>query len=141
MKTNYKLKNNIINLKAIFVIYIFISLVSTPIYIVHAQVMTSTTYKLQSDSVNFGGVRSGSASYNTEDTIGEVSTGNLTGASYNASIGYQQPDSSSGSGNNNGGGNNNLSCIYCKRPKNSEQNFCNCLKFNTNTTGVTINSK
>lgn len=41
----------------------------------------------------------------------------------------------------NGGGNNNLSCIYCKRPKNSEQNFCNCLKFNTNTTGVTINSK
>lgn len=107
MKTNYKLKNNIINLKAIFVIYIFISLVSTPIYIVHAQVMTSTTYKLQSDSVNFGGVRSGSASYNTEDTIGEISTGNLTGTSYNASIGYQQPDSSSGSGNNNGGGNNN----------------------------------
>jgi hypothetical protein len=105
MKINFKLNKNIVNIKAVIAIYIFISLLSTPIYIVYAQVMTSTTYKLQSDSVNFGGARSNSTSYKTEDTIGEVSTGNITGTSYNASIGYQQADISTSGGSNNGGGN------------------------------------
>jgi hypothetical protein len=105
MKINFKLNKNIVNIKAVIAIYIFISLLSTPIYIVYAQVMTSTTYKLQSDSVNFGGARSNSTSYKTEDTVGEVSTGNITGTSYNASIGYQQADISTSGGSNNGGGN------------------------------------
>ncbi len=105
MKTNIKQNKSKINFKAILAVYIFISLLSTPIYIVYAQVMTSTTYKLQSDSVNFGGVRSNSTSYKTEDTIGEISTGNITGTTYNASIGYQQADTNTSGGSNNGGGN------------------------------------
>lgn len=39
------------------------------------QVMSSGTYKIESDSTNFGGSRSTSASYGVEDTVGEISTG------------------------------------------------------------------
>lgn len=105
MKTNYRVQNNMRSRVTILIVCVLTYITFIPIYIVHAQVMTSTTYKLQSDSVNFGGARSSSASYNSEDTIGEVSTGNITGTTYNASIGYQQSDSSSGTGNNNNGGN------------------------------------
>lgn len=51
--------------------------------------MTSTSYSIQSDSVNFG--RQGnSSSYRLEDTLGEVATGDSASASYNLHAGYQQ---------------------------------------------------
>jgi fibronectin type 3 domain-containing protein len=59
-----------------------------PIF-VSAQSMTSGTYAIQTDSVNFGGGNSVSSSYGLESTAGEVATGDLSGVTYAAHIGYQ----------------------------------------------------
>lgn len=55
-----------------------------------AQVMTSTTYKIQSDSVNFGGGLSNSSNYTSESTFGEVATGESNSTNYGIKAGYQQ---------------------------------------------------
>lgn len=55
-----------------------------------AAVMSSTNYSLQSDSVNFGGGQSNSASYRMEDTLGETATGESESANYKIKAGYQQ---------------------------------------------------
>ena len=55
-----------------------------------AQVMSSTNYKIQSDSVNAGGGRSTSTSYAMESTVGEIATGNSTSTHYELRAGYQQ---------------------------------------------------
>ncbi len=54
-----------------------------------AQVMQSTSYRIESDSINIGGSFSSSTSYKLEDTIGEVATGFSSSTSYNLSAGYQ----------------------------------------------------
>lgn len=51
--------------------------------------MSSSVYKIQSDSVNFGGVQSTSTSYGVEDTFGEIATGLSSSAQYAMSAGYQ----------------------------------------------------
>ena len=53
-------------------------------------VMTSSSYSIQSDSVNFGGGQGNSASYRVEDTLGEIATGESESASYKIKAGYQQ---------------------------------------------------
>jgi len=55
-----------------------------------AQVMTSSSYKLQSDSVNVGGGLSSSTSYVQESTVGEVATGVSDSTTYSLRAGYQQ---------------------------------------------------
>ncbi len=55
-----------------------------------AQVMTSGSYQIQSDSVNIGGGYSTSTSYTMESTVGEIATGNSTSSSYSLYAGYQQ---------------------------------------------------
>jgi len=55
-----------------------------------AQVMQSTNYRIQSDSVNLGGGFSSSTNYSLESTGGEVGTGDLSSASYQLKAGYQQ---------------------------------------------------
>ncbi len=55
-----------------------------------AAVASSTNYKLQSDSINFGGGLSTSTSYRQESTGGEVATGEATSTSYKLKAGYQQ---------------------------------------------------
>jgi len=55
----------------------------------HAQ-MSSGNYKVQFDSVNFGGGLSSSTSYKQESTFGEVATGEIASANYNVHAGYQQ---------------------------------------------------
>ncbi len=57
---------------------------------VHAQVMQSSSYTIESDSINIGGGRSTSASYTLEDTVGEVGTGLSSSTSYTLNAGYQQ---------------------------------------------------
>lgn len=57
---------------------------------VFSQVMTSGSYKIQSDSVNFGGNRATSASYVGEDTGGELATGISSSTNYVVGAGYQQ---------------------------------------------------
>ena len=55
-----------------------------------AQVMTSPSYQLQSDSVNVGGGLSSSSNYVQESTTGEIATGPSDGTSFNLRAGYQQ---------------------------------------------------
>lgn len=57
---------------------------------VFGEVMTSGSYKIQSDSINFGGTRSASGSYNMEDTAGEIGTGESSSLNYKVKAGYQQ---------------------------------------------------
>lgn len=55
-----------------------------------AQVMQSTNYRIQSDSVNVGGLFSSSTNYGLEDTTGEVGTGFSSSTNYEIGAGYQQ---------------------------------------------------
>lgn len=58
-----------------------------------AQVRTSPSYQLESDSINFGGGLSSSSNYSLESTAGEVATGDSDSASYSVRAGYQQMQS------------------------------------------------
>lgn len=58
--------------------------------IVGAQVRTSSSYQLQSDSVNFGGGLGTSTNYSLESTGGEIATGPSDSSSYSLRAGYQQ---------------------------------------------------
>lgn len=58
--------------------------------VVHAGQMSSGSYSMQADSVNFGGGRSTSGTYGIEDTAGEVGTGDLDSATLKLHAGYQQ---------------------------------------------------
>ena len=55
-----------------------------------AQVMSSTNYQIQFDSINAGGGRAASAAYTSEDTVGEIATGPSDSGSYRLRAGYQQ---------------------------------------------------
>jgi hypothetical protein len=55
-----------------------------------AQVMQSTNYRIESDSVNFGGGLSSSTNYALESTGGEIATGESSSATYALKAGYQQ---------------------------------------------------
>ncbi len=72
-----------------------ITVVLTPVLImsmgfVRAQVMQSTNYRIESDSINIGGGLSSSTNYTLESTGGEVGTGEASSGSYNLKAGYQQ---------------------------------------------------
>lgn len=62
----------------------------TSIDTVFAQAMQSSNYRIQSDSVNFGGGLSTSTNYNLESTAGEVGTGLSSSTNYAIKAGYQQ---------------------------------------------------
>lgn len=55
-----------------------------------AQVRTSNSYQLQSDSINIGGGYTTSTNYTQESTVGEIATGRATSTSYTLLAGYQQ---------------------------------------------------
>jgi len=74
---------------------LILSLIFTPavlygLSVADAQVMESTNFQLQSDSVNFGGGLSSSTNFVQESTFGEVATGRSTSSSFNLNAGYQQ---------------------------------------------------
>ncbi len=75
-----------------FFILLFLSF--SLLYFTHtsvtAQVMQSTNYRLESDSLNVGGGLSTSSSYSLESTTGEIATGESTSTSYALKAGYQQ---------------------------------------------------
>ncbi len=53
--------------------------------------MESASYKIEKDSLNFGGTEDGqSASYDLKDTLGEVGTGESDSLSYKIKAGYRQ---------------------------------------------------
>ncbi len=55
-----------------------------------AYVASSSSYRIQEDSINTGGILSTSTSYRIEDTIGESGTGTSSSATYQIKAGYQQ---------------------------------------------------
>lgn len=78
-----------------FCIILCVTLLMTPIFFLmnsesFAQVRESSSYKIESDSINFGGGLSSSTNYAVESTLGEVGTGNASSTSYNLRAGYQQ---------------------------------------------------
>ncbi len=56
----------------------------------NAQVRTSNSYQLQSDSINFGGGLGTSTNYTLESTAGEIATGPSDSTTYKLRAGYQQ---------------------------------------------------
>lgn len=62
---------------------------------VFSAVMTSGNYQIERDSLNIGGLDSQSASYASQDTIGEASSGRSSSATYAVNAGYQQMEDSS----------------------------------------------
>ncbi len=71
---------------SIFLLVLLLSMLG----LASAQVMTSTNYEIQSDSVNFGGGYSSSSNYVLESTAGEVGSGVASSTSYSLYAGYQQ---------------------------------------------------
>ena len=55
-----------------------------------AQVMQSSNYQIQSDSINFGGGLSTSSNYVLESTAGELASGVSMSTNYSLKAGYQQ---------------------------------------------------
>ncbi len=69
---------------------IFTPLVLWGIGVVGAQVMSGTTYQIESDSINFGGGFSASDNYTLKDTLGEIATGESESESFQLRAGYRQ---------------------------------------------------
>jgi hypothetical protein len=72
-----------------------VSLILTPLLLAgmglsFAQVMQSSNYRIESDSINFGGGLSTSTNYALESTAGEVATGESESSSFKLKAGYQQ---------------------------------------------------
>lgn len=79
-----------------FIIFMLTIISSFGIFhIILAANMQSSTYKIQSDSVNFGGSNSTSTGYKLDDTLGEVGSGDSNSANYYMHAGYQQMQESS----------------------------------------------
>ncbi len=70
--------------------FILTPLLLLSVTLVGAQVMQSGNYRIQSDSVNFGGGFSSSTNYLLESTAGEVATGESSSPTYEMHARYQQ---------------------------------------------------
>lgn len=70
--------------------FILTPIVLLSVSIVGAEVMQSGNYKIQSDSINFGGGLSTSTNYSLESTAGESGTGEASSGTYSLKAGYQQ---------------------------------------------------
>lgn len=69
---------------------LFLVLMGIPLSPLVAQVMQSSTYSIQSDSINFGGGSSASTNYNLSDSAGENATGDSSSSNYNMHAGFWQ---------------------------------------------------
>lgn len=87
---NFFTKSNNIVISTLIIISLFVFS-----HEILADNMQSATYKIQSDSLNVGGVDSSSPNFNISDTFGEVSTGDSNSTSYYMHSGYWQMGESS----------------------------------------------
>jgi hypothetical protein len=74
------------------VLILLVAAVSSNMF-AEAQVRQSSSYAIQSDSVNIGGGLSSSTQYVGESTVGEIATGESSSASYGLNAGFQQQQS------------------------------------------------
>jgi hypothetical protein len=65
-------------------------LVLSTLSIGFAQVRSSASYQLQSDSINIGGGLGTSSSFQLDSTVGEVATGRSTSSNFSLQAGFQQ---------------------------------------------------
>lgn len=65
-------------------------IILSSISVLSAYVSSSSNYRLESDSINFGGGRSDSNNFSLESTLGEVATGRSTSTNFSLRAGYQQ---------------------------------------------------
>jgi hypothetical protein len=79
-----------IGLLAIAITFILMNKESFSVQTADAETMSSGNYKMESDSINFGGLRGTSGSYIIEDTLGESATGYSSSTNYTVHAGYQQ---------------------------------------------------
>lgn len=73
--------------------FVIVVLFFTSLFYLHtveAQVRSSASYQLQSDSVNIGGGLASSSNFVQESTVGEVGTGQSDSSSYSLRAGFQQ---------------------------------------------------
>lgn len=85
--SNRPKSNTVLRLTAVIAVCVAASLVAQEVY----ANMSSSNFKMQNDSVNFGGDRSTSTSYSENDTLGEIATGISSSTNYTVSAGFQQP--------------------------------------------------
>ena len=82
------------NIRSLFVVFfqaLLLSILSIGLIGVgQAEVRSSASYQLQSDSINFGGGYSTSTNYSLESTAGEIASGDSDSSSYKLRAGYQQ---------------------------------------------------
>ena len=75
--------------KVIYILIIIFTVILSPLQKV--VIMQSTNYKIEKDSINFGGTDDGqSASYKLKDTLGEIGTGLSDSTNYIMKAGYRQ---------------------------------------------------
>ncbi len=70
--------------------FILTALTLSTLSVGYAQVRQSSSYKIESDSINFGGGLATSTNYALESTLGEVATGDATSTNFALRAGYQQ---------------------------------------------------
>ncbi len=75
---------------SVYTTFILAVLVLFTLGVSQAQVMQSTSYRIESDSINFGGGLASSTNYVLESTAGEIATGDSDSTSYSLRAGYQQ---------------------------------------------------
>ena len=71
-------------------IFLLISSFIIPLYVILAETMQSTNYKIPSDTVNVGGQSSTSSNYMLGDTLGETGTGDSNSSNYYLHAGFWQ---------------------------------------------------
>ncbi len=71
-------------------VFTFIAMLVIALPVASAYIASSSNYRIQTDSVNIGGIFSTSTSYRAEDTLSEEGVGTSTSATYNIKAGYQQ---------------------------------------------------
>lgn len=86
MAERFKIRKQIIVILVLFSVICYLLSDS-----VQAYVMSSQNYRVQSDSINIGGLdEQSSANYKMKDTIGEIATGESDSDSYKLKAGYRQ---------------------------------------------------
>lgn len=58
-------------------------------FVAHAYIASSTNYRIETDTISAGGIRSTSSNYTAQDTLGGIGTGTGTSTSYQILAGYQ----------------------------------------------------
>jgi hypothetical protein len=86
----YLFTNNKINRQIVIISLVAFALFVFAFQISNAEMMSSSNYKVEIDSINFGGGRSLSGSYTIEDTAGEIGTGVSSSTNFTMQAGYQQ---------------------------------------------------